>query len=247
MMRYFLKLAYNGKDFCGWQRQENALSVQQVLEEKISVLFGQPIDITGCGRTDTGVHAYQYYAHFDSEKTIDDLELWIYKLNSLLPESISIYDCYLVDYELHARFSAQRRTYKYFLHYGKNPFKDDFSFSLQNKRPNIGLMNACCVELLGEYDFSTFEKKGSNNKTSVCQLMEAYFTEDEEGIVFTISANRFLRNMVRRITGALLMVGLHQISKEALIQLAKQQQYLNVKIAVPAKGLFLWEITYPEK
>ena len=245
-MRYFLKLAYHGKNYCGWQRQENAISVQQVLEEKLQLIIGCPTDITGCGRTDAGVHAHQYFAHFDVRDVIADTELFIYKLNALLPESIAVYACFPVADDMHARFSAISRSYKYFMHYGKNPFRDDFSFSLQNKRPNIHLMNQCCHALTGEYDFSTYEKKGSDNKTSVCNLMDAGFTLTEDGIVFSITANRFLRNMVRRITGALLMVGLNQLHHDELITIVKNQQALNVKIAVPAKGLFLWEITYPE-
>ncbi|HNF49376.1 MAG TPA: tRNA pseudouridine(38-40) synthase TruA [Chitinophagales bacterium] len=244
-MRYFLKLAYHGKNYCGWQRQENAIAVQQVLEEKLQLVIGYPADITGCGRTDAGVHAHQYFAHFDVRDAISDTELFIYKFNALLPDSIAIYACFPVVDDLHARFSASSRSYKYFMHYGKNPFRDDFSFSLQNKRPDIQLMNQCCRHLLGEYDFSTFEKKGSDNKTSVCNLTDAHFTETEDGIVFTITANRFLRNMVRRITGAMLMVGLNQLKSEELITLVRNQQTLNVKIAVPAKGLFLWEIIYP--
>lgn len=245
-MRYFIKLAYKGKDFCGWQRQENAIAVQQVLEEKLQLLMGCPTDITGCGRTDAGVHAHQYFAHFEVSDAITDTELFIYKLNAILPESIAVYACYPVSGDMHARFSAISRSYKYFMHFGKNPFRDEFSFSLQNKRPDIHLMNQCCRQLLGEYDFSSFEKKGSDNKTSVCTLTDALFTETEDGIIFTITANRFLRNMVRRITGAMLMVGLNQLHPNELITIVKNQQALNVKIAVPAKGLFLWEITYPE-
>lgn len=241
-MRYFLQLAYHGKNYCGWQRQDNAISVQVMIEEKLAQLLAEKTSIIGCGRTDAGVHAHDYYAHFDTEKTlVDD---FLYRINSMLPNDIAIKNYFEVDDSLHARFDAISRTYKYFIHTEKNPFLEEQSFCW-NKPLDIEKMNHCIQQLLGEYDFSTFEKKGSDNKTSICVLKEAYWQTTENGFVFTITANRFLRNMVRRITAALLMVGNGTLDEEKVIQAVKQKQALEVKLAVPAKGLFLWKITYP--
>lgn len=240
-MRYLIQLSYLGKNYCGWQRQDNAVSVQEILEDNLSKLFGEKIEIIGCGRTDTGVHAKEYFAHFDSENnTKDDL---IYRINSMLPNDIAIQRIFEVEHNFHARFDAISRTYKYFIHFEKNPFLEEQSFCW-NKNVDIEKMNHCVQQLLGEHDFSTFEKKGSDNKTSICILQEAYWQTTKDGLEFTITANRFLRNMVRRITAALLMVGTDKLSEQAVINAVLQKQTLEVKLAVPAKGLFLWEIKY---
>jgi len=240
-MRYFLQLSYHGKNYCGWQLQNNAISVQEILEENLSKIFNEKIEIVGCGRTDTGVHAKQYYAHFDSEKQLP--ENFLYRINNMLPDDIAIHEIFKVNDNLHARFDAINRTYKYFIHFNKNPFIEDQSF-LIHQQPNIEKMNHCIQQLFGEHDFSTFEKKGSDNKTSVCKLENAFWQATENGLVFTITANRFLRNMVRRITAALLMVGLDKMNEQELIHAVLNKELLNVKMAVPAKGLFLWQIEY---
>ena len=249
-MRFFLELSYNGKNYCGWQRQNNAISVQEVIEDNLSKILRQKIEIAGCGRTDAGVHAHQYYAHFDinsensNENIITELpENFLHRINNMLQDDISISEIFEVKDEMHARFDAVKRTYKYFIHYQKNPFLEEQSFLL-NKQPDIEKMNRCIVQLFGEHDFSTFEKKGSDNKTSICTLENAYWETTENGIVFTITANRFLRNMVRRITAALLMVGLDKMNEQDLINAVLNKEELNVKMAVPAKGLFLWHIKY---
>ncbi|MFN8238929.1 MAG: tRNA pseudouridine(38-40) synthase TruA [Chitinophagales bacterium] len=241
-MRCFLQLSYNGKNYSGWQRQENAVSVQEVLEENLSKIFNVAIEIVGCGRTDTGVHAKEYYAHLDAALTIP--ENFIYRINRMLPEDISISRIFQVPDNLHARFDAVSRTYKYFIHFEKNPFLEDFSFQIHEWQPDLQKMNHCIRQLFGEHDFSTFEKKGSDNKTSVCTLENAYWESTENGLVFTITANRFLRNMVRRITAALLMVGLGKMTEQELIDAVLTMKALDVKIAVPAKGLFLWKVEY---
>lgn len=240
-MRYFIQLSYCGKNYCGWQRQNNAVSVQEILEENLSKIINDKIEIVGCGRTDTGVHAKQYYAHFDIDKILPDN--FLYRINNMLPDDIAIYEIFEVDNNLHARFDAVDRTYKYFVHFNKNPFVEDQSFLL-NQKPNIDKMNHCIQQLFGERDFSTFEKKGSDNKTSICKLENAFWQETENGLVFTITANRFLRNMVRRITAALLMVGLDKMEEQEIINAVLNIETLNVKMAVPAKGLFLWQIEY---
>lgn len=241
-MRYFLELSYNGKNYAGWQRQDNAVSVQEVLEENLSKIFNTKTEIVGCGRTDAGVHAKQYFAHLDTEQDLP--ENFVYRINKMLPNDISIQQIFEVKSNLHARFDAIKRTYKYFIHFEKDPFADDFSFLLLNKELNIEKANHCIQKLFGEHDFSTFEKKGSDNKTSVCTLENAYFEQTAHGLVFTITANRFLRNMVRRITAALLMVSLDLLKEEEIIQAVLEKKELQVKMAVPAKGLFLWKIEY---
>jgi tRNA pseudouridine38-40 synthase len=241
-MRYFLELSYNGRNYSGWQRQENAISVQQIMEESLSRVWRSDIFITGCGRTDAGVHAKQYFAHFDTEKNIPDN--FLYRINRLLPEDIAVSRILEVKPDLHARFDAISRTYKYFAHFDKNPFLEENSFLLYEKRPDIQKMNACAQKLLGERDFATFEKKGSDNKTSVCKIENAFWEQADNKLVFTITADRFLRNMVRRMTGALLMVGTGKLSEEEVINAVENKQSLEVKTAVPAKGLFLWEIKY---
>ena len=242
-MRYFIQLTYLGKNYCGWQRQENAISVQQILEENVSKLLHKPIAITGCGRTDAGVHAQDYYAHFDIDNAFPSSDDFLYRINSMLPIDIAVQQVFKVRDTLHARFDAQWRTYKYFIHFKKNPFVEEQSFCW-NKSIDIEIMNHCIQQLIGAHDFSTFEKKGSDNKTSICVLKEAYWQIHENGIVFTITANRFLRNMVRRITAALLMVGNRKMDEQYLIQAVLQKQNLDVRLAVPAKGLFLWKIEY---
>jgi tRNA pseudouridine38-40 synthase len=240
-MRYFLQLSYHGKNYSGWQRQENAVSVQQILEENLSKIYASPIEIVGCGRTDAGVHAQDYFAHFDTEKNIPDS--FLYRINSMLPDDIAIHDFFQVKPDLHARFDAKSRTYKYFIHFKKNPFLEEQSY-LFNQQPDIEKMNHCIQQLFGEHDFSTFEKKGSDNKTSVCTLENAYWEQTETGLAFTIKANRFLRNMVRRITAALLLVGVGKMNEQDIVNAVLNKESLEVKLAVPAKGLFLWKIEY---
>lgn len=241
-MRYFLQLSYHGKNYCGWQRQENAISVQEILEDNLSKLFAQKVEITGCGRTDAGVHANDYFAHFDTEK--EPVKDFLYRINSMLPDDIAIHRIFEVQPDMHARFDAVSRTYKYFIHFKKNPFLEEQSFCW-NQRPDIDKMNHCLQQLIGEHDFFAFEKKGSDNKTSVCVLKEACWQTSETGLVFTITANRFLRNMVRRITAALLMVGTNKMDTQEVIHAVINKETLEVKLAVPAKGLFLWKIDYP--
>ncbi|MFN8282304.1 MAG: tRNA pseudouridine(38-40) synthase TruA [Chitinophagales bacterium] len=241
-MRYFLELSYNGKNYCGWQRQDNSVSVQEVLEENLSKILNTKTEILGCGRTDAGVHAKQYFAHVDIENNLP--ENFLYRINNMLPNDIAIQQIFDVKPELHARFDAINRTYKYFIHYKKDPFIEEQSFLLLNKKLDLEKMNHCLQKLFGEHDFSCFEKKGSDNKTSVCKLENAFFEETENGLVFTITANRFLRNMVRRITAAFLMLGMNQLTEEEITQAVFEKKELQVKLAVPAKGLFLWKIEY---
>ncbi len=241
-MRYFLELSYHGKNYSGWQRQENATSVQEVIELHLSILLNQVVELVGCGRTDTGVHAKQYFAHLDLDQTLP--ENFLYRINRMLPEDIAIHGIKEVYPGLHARFDARSRTYKYFIHFAKNPFLEDNSFLLYQSNPDIEKMNNCISQLFGTFDFSCFEKKGSDNKTSVCTLQSASWERSDNGLVFTVTADRFLRNMVRRMTAALIMVGEGRLSEQEVIKAVKDVYPLEVKIAVPARGLFLWEVKY---
>ena len=240
-MRYFIELAYDGSAFSGWQIQENSISVQQVIEEALSKILREKIDLVGCGRTDAGVHAHQYFAHFDFDNPIPDN--FLYRINSLLGKSIAIKNISKVEPEKHARFSATKRTYQYFLHFSKNPFLEDYSFYLPTY-PNLEAMNIALQLLVGSHDFSTFEKKGSDNTNSICTVFDVQFIEQQEKLIFRITANRFLRNMVRAITASLLMVGYGQISLQEFEATFKNKEKMHLKLVVPAKGLFLWKIKY---
>ena len=182
-MRYFIELAYDGSAFSGWQIQENSISVQQVIEDALSTILRQKIDIVGCGRTDAGVHAHQYFAHFDFDNPIPDN--FLYRINSLLGKSIAITNISKVEPEKHARFSATKRTYQYFLHFSKNPFLEDYSFYLPTY-PNLEAMNIALQLLVGSHDFSTFEKKGSDNTNSICTVFDVQFIEQQEKLIFRI-------------------------------------------------------------
>ena len=198
----------------------------------------------GCGRTDTGVHAQNFFAHFDvaSEQHPENLR---FKLNSLLPNEIAIKTVLAVTSTAHARFDALSRTYRYFIHYSKDPFKKGISWYLYNKRLNVEIMNSLCEQLVGENDFSAFEKKGSDNENSICQVEFAKWTEFEEGLYFEIKSNRFLRNMVRAITGTLVDAGLGKISAKDFREVFLSKDRSNAGMSVPAEGLFLWDVQYP--
>jgi len=240
-MRYFIELAYDGTLFSGWQIQNNSVSVQQTIEENLSKILRQNIEIVGCGRTDAGVHAAQYFAHFDYDNLLP--ENFLFRINAMLGKAIAIKNIKTVEDKMHARFSAKKRTYQYFLNFEKNPFLEQYSFLLHQK-PDRQKMEQAMHLLIGTYDFTTFEKKGSDNQNSVCTVYDVLFLEKDAQLIFRITANRFLRNMVRAIMAGILMVGLEQISFEEFEKTFKNKEKLHLKLIVPAKGLFLWEIEY---
>lgn len=243
-MRYFLHLNYNGSNFKGWQVQPDATTIQGEIEAALSKILQQKISITGCGRTDAGVHAHSFYAHFDYEESLP--EKCLLRLNKLLPPSIGIADVIPVLSDAHCRFDASARTYKYFIHFQKNAFLQDRSYWMHSFQFDIHKMNAAAAILKDYSDFTTFEKKGSDNRTSICKIEHAEWTKvNEHQWCFTIAADRFLRNMVRRIVGTLLMIGLDRISIKDMEEALKKRDILEVNIAPPAHGLFLWEIKYP--
>ena len=218
-MRYSIQLSYCGKDFCGWQVQPNAPSVQQTLEQALATLLREPAGVTGAGRTDTGVNAIGYIAHFDAAEGLDTAQL-AYKLNAILPRSIVVHDIAPASPDFHARFNATEREYTYFLHRSKDPFADSWSWLYTFPEVDFDLMNEVAQALAGRHDFRCFEKTGADSKTSICTVAQARWqrytpthlalTGREGGDdywYFRISADRFLRNMVRAIVGTLLEVG----------------------------------------
>jgi len=246
--RYFLRLAYNGTRYHGWQHQNNALSIQQTLEESMSMMLRYSVKLTGAGRTDTGVHAKEYFAHFNSERTIRkaDLQKLIFKLNSYLDPDIVIYDIFPVSNHTHARFTASSRTYKYFVTTRKNPFRNLITYYLFGKI-DVDLMNRG-ADIIRQYkDFTSFSKVDTDTKTNICKIYQAIWEWEGEELVFTITANRFLRNMVRSIVGTLLDIGTGKMSLNDLKKVIESRNRANAGDSVPACGLFLYSINYPEE
>jgi tRNA pseudouridine38-40 synthase len=249
MSRYFIKLAYNGTNYNGWQVQDNTPNtIQQVLEEKLAMLLKETIEVTGCGRTDTGVHARVYYAHFTCRNTdlTENTDHWVYKLNTVLPPDISIFTIQKVKDEAHARFDATARTYHYYLHQHKNPFVENFSWH-QYGYIDFELMNKACKILLETSDFTSFSKLNTQTKTNICYVSEAIWIQlDENEWCFVITADRFLRNMVRAIVGTLLMVGRNKITLADFKKIIESKNRNEAGSSAPAHALFLTDIKYPE-
>ncbi|MCO5232114.1 MAG: tRNA pseudouridine(38-40) synthase TruA [Chitinophagales bacterium] len=244
-MRYFLHLSYRGTNFHGWQRQDNAYTVQAELENKLTILLKSKTDVLGCGRTDTGVHAQSYFAQIDTNKILD--KNFIYALNAILLDDISIRAIHPMVEDAHARFSALSRTYRYFIHYRKDPFLTDRSyFFRQPFKPDIDMMNNFCQQLLSVEDFSSFEKKGSDNNNSICNLFHANWTSTDEGCYLEICSNRFLRNMVRAIVGTSLMIGCKKREEKNIMVEVYNKERIDLSMTAPAHGLHLWSIEYPE-
>ncbi|MBK7183572.1 MAG: tRNA pseudouridine(38-40) synthase TruA [Bacteroidetes bacterium] len=249
MQRYFLQLSYKGTAYHGWQVQENTPhTIQQVLNEKLSMVLNEPIQVTGCGRTDTGVHAKDYYAHFDTTKTdlIANHDKWIYKLNSVLPSDIAVYQLIEVGPEASTRFDAISRTYEYWISRQKNPFMIDAANFISSPL-NLEAMNNAAKILLDYTDFSCFSKSNTQTFTNNCKITEAYWKEEDNCIVFTITADRFLRNMVRAIVGTLLEIGEGKTKIEDLKSIIESKNRSNAGASVPACGLYLTKIKYPSQ
>ncbi len=240
-MRYKLELCYKGTNYHGWQRQPNAITVQQVLENAINLTQRDNIEITGCGRTDTGVHAKYYVAHFDSELIYDDKV--VLKLNRFLPEDISIISLIKTDSDFHARFSAIRRSYEYVITTKKNPFLNGLSWFLTNPL-RVDLMQEAIKKLYNYTDFTSFSKLHTDVKTNNCKIIDAGIREENGVIVFYITADRFLRNMVRAITGTLVDVGREKISIEEFCKIIEAENRCEAGQSVPATGLFLTDVRY---
>ena len=244
-MRYFIEIAYSGQNYHGWQNQPDSITVQEVLENSLSTILRTKIKVMGAGRTDSGVHAKQLFAHFDYQKinSVDDL---IFKLNSFLANDISVQNLFQVNDDVHARFSALEREYQYIVSLEKNPFTKDFSYQIYHK-PNIDLMNQAANELLKYKDFQCFSRSNSDVKTYYCDVKIASWKSLGNQLVFTIKADRFLRNMVRAIVGTLLDVGFEKTSLSEFQEIIKSKDRSKAGTSAPAKGLFLNKVIYPEQ
>jgi tRNA pseudouridine38-40 synthase len=245
--RYFIRLCYDGSQFHGWQRQPNGMSVQQALEDAMSMMLRVPVRLTGAGRTDTGVHAAQYFAHFDLDENLGEQECsrLTFKLNSFLPPAIAIQSMEPVKIDLHARFSALSRTYKYYISKVKTPFRSAYTHYIYGDL-DIGLMNAGAGMLLEVSDFTSFSKVDTDARTNICKVSRAIWEAEGEELVFTITANRFLRNMVRAIVGTLLDLGKHRITLEEFGHIIATKNRSDAGDSVPACGLHLFAIEYPQ-
>ena len=259
-MRYKIRLSYDGKAFCGWQIQNNARTVQGELEKALSTLLGTQIQVTGAGRTDSEVNAINYIAHFDvpDEVSIEAAHL-CYKLNAMTAKEIAVHEVSETSEDFHARFGAQSREYHYFIHFQKDPFCEKFSYRMRYPL-DIEKMNQAAEHLLGEHDFSCFEKVGGNNTTSVCTVTEAtwstysplhaqmmgYPCNDGDYIVFRIRANRFLRNMVRAIVGSLIEVGRGKKDPAWIGELIESGSRSDAGSSVPGNALFFTGAVYSE-
>ena len=243
-MRYKINMSYNGAGFCGWQIQNDAPSVQGTLQDALKVLLHSDIKVVGAGRTDTGVNASCYVAHFDSDTPIDCAQIR-YKLNAILPDSVAIRSIEQVGDDFHARFGATRREYTYFLHRCKDPFVEKFSWLYQYPDLDIDAMNLAAKQLLGTHDFSCFEKTGGDNKTSVCTVTEAqWYMQDNDHWFFRIAADRFLRNMVRAVVGTLLEIGRGKRPSDSIASLLENGTRCDAGQSVPGHALFLSGIDY---
>lgn len=243
MKRYFVVFAYDGTNYHGWQIQPNGISIQEELQNAISVILRQSITIVGAGRTDAGVHARKMVAHFDVESPLDCKQL-AYKLNRLLPQDISVSEVVQVDSNMHARFSATLRTYHYYIHMRKDPFLRHYSCELHYNL-DFELMNEAASHLLKTDDFATFCKTHTDVKTTICDVKEAYWVKDSEyAWHFRISANRFLRNMVRAVVGTLIEVGRHRMTLEQFDNAVACGHRSKAGESMPGNALFLEDVCY---
>ncbi|MCB2209119.1 MAG: tRNA pseudouridine(38-40) synthase TruA [Bacteroidetes bacterium] len=243
MHRYFIKLAYKGTHYHGWQIQDNAHTIQEELNTKISLMLSETVNLVGCGRTDTGVHAREFYAHFDISKELDQLENLAFKLNGFLPEDIVIFEIFKVPTDFHARFDAQSRTYKYCISQRKNPFLTGQSFYYHGAL-DIVKMNAASKILFDYSDFTSFSKLHTQTKTNRCTIYHANWEKKGEELIFTIRADRFLRNMVRAIVGTMIEIGSGKLGVEDMKRIIEAKDRSDAGFSVPAEGLFLEKVSY---
>ena len=264
--RYFLELAYDGTRYHGWQTQPNAIAVQQKLNEALAILLRQPVETTGAGRTDTGVHARQIFVHLDipqapqppkggaevdgqqSQSSISPFRgaggLRLESLNALLPHDIAVKRIIPVHAEAHARFDATLRSYEYHIHFAKDPFKQNYSWQIKGDL-DVALMNQAAAIMMEYTDFSCFSKSNTQVKTNNCKIARAEWVRGDDNLTFYISADRFLRNMVRAIVGTCMMVGRKEIKPESIRQIIESKNRSNAGTSVPACGLYLTEVKYP--
>ncbi len=244
--RYFIQLSYRGTNYHGWQIQPNAVSVQEVLVKTLSTILGETIEVTGAGRTDTGVHASCFYAHFDTQSNLSQkADKFVFQCNGLLPDDITIHKLIPVNPDAHARFDAISRTYEYHISREKDPFSTDLSLFYFGKL-SLPLMQEASDYFIREDDFTSFSKLHSPTKTNICKINEAGWENKNNQLIFTITADRFLRNMVRAIVGTLLQVGTGKIKPVEIEEVFSKKNRSEAGPSAPAQGLFLTNIIYPE-
>lgn len=243
--RYFLSLAYKGSAYHGWQTQPNAVAVQEVLDKALKVFFRFNVETLGCGRTDSGVHATQFYVHLDLPAQLEiDQEKFLKSINSLLPADISVSALILVKEDAHARFDATLRAYQYHVHFQKDPFKTDTSWLIKDELDLQAMQKAASI--IKEYqDFGAFCKSKADNFTNICHIQKSEWEQTSNGLIYHVSANRFLRNMVRAIVGTLVDVGKGKIAAETMHQIIQSQNRSSAGASVPACGLYLTQVQYP--
>ena len=245
MQRYFIYLSYDGTSYHGWQVQPNGNSVQEELQRALSTLFREKKEVVGAGRTDAGVHARVMVAHFEHDASVDCPQL-AYKLNRLLPRDISVMKVIPVDADIHARFSATKRTYHYYIHTRKDPFERHFSLQI-NYPLDFNKMNEAAKYFLQHEDYAAFCKAGGDNKTTICHVTEAKWVQTSPtSWYFEITANRFLRNMVRAVVGTLIDVGRGKISMNQFLEILHQGTRSDAGESMPGNALFLEDVSYPE-
>ncbi len=248
-MRYFIEMAYRGEPYHGWQRQPNAISVQQVVEKNLSCLLHTDTSVTGAGRTDTGVNARRYFAHFDTDTLTMSQQRLAASLNNMCGRSITVSRIFPVEAEIHARYSALYREYRYFIHCDKDPFIEPLSTRLASL-PDIRLMNDA-AEIMMEYnDFTSFAKLHSDSVTNLCSITRAKWHEataptGTRVLMFRIRADRFLRNMVRAIVGTLLHIGSRHLPPDSIRDIIEAKDRCAAGTSVPPQALFLWDVGYP--
>jgi tRNA pseudouridine38-40 synthase len=243
--RYFLKLSFDGSQYCGWQEQANAPTVQETLNQVVSTLLRESVKTVGCGRTDTGVHARLFYAHFDTGREIANPNQFLFKLNNMLPKDIAVSEITSVEAKCHSRFDAREREYQYFIHTVKDPFLFGKSW-YQPYAWDLEAMNRAGEKLLNHKDFAAFCKAGGAQKTTLCKMMTAQWTREGHQLVFTVRADRFLRNMVRAIVGTMKEVGLGKMTPEEFDQVIRSGSRSEAGVSVPAHGLYMTDVVYPE-
>ena len=242
-MRYFITFSYDGTAYHGWQIQPHSVTVQEELQKALSTLMRKPMEVMGAGRTDTGVHARKMIAHFDHDEVLDCPQL-VYKLNKLLPRDIAVQHVEPVADDMHARFSAKSRTYHYYVHLDKNPFLRSYSWQVYGN-PDFELMNRAARVLMEYKDFTSFSKVNTDTKTNDCTITEARWDRvGEDQWRFTVTANRFLRNMVRAIVGTLMEVGRGRMTIEQLRSVIEAKDRCRAGDSVPGNALFLVEVRY---
>ncbi|MEH6407181.1 MAG: tRNA pseudouridine(38-40) synthase TruA [Leeuwenhoekiella sp.] len=247
-MRYFIEIAYDGLPYHGWQRQPNGNSVQEEIENAFSTILRTKINIVGAGRTDAGVHAKQLFAHFDIEQnwSVQDCHQFTYRLNRFLPATIAIKKITAVSPDAHARFDATSRSYEYHVSLAKNPFNIEHAYYVQQKI-DISAMNEAAILLIGCKDFKCFSRSNTDVKTYICDVTEAFWEVRGDELIFRITANRFLRNMVRAVVGTLLDVGKGKEDKNHIKLVLASKDRGAAGTSAPAHGLYLVSVKYPEE